>query len=42
MRLIGAAPVARTSATVSIPGTLSRITAPWLKPSEALYGAGFM
>ncbi len=34
--LIGTAPVARTSAVVSIPGTLSRIVAPGLKPSEAL------
>ena len=36
MWLTGAAPVAWTSATVSMPGTLSRIAAPGLKPSEAL------
>ena len=36
MWLIGTAPVARTSAAVSIPGTLSRIVAPGLKPSDAL------
>ena len=28
--------IARTSATVSIPGTFSRIVEPWLKPSATL------
>ena len=36
MSLIGTAPMARTSAAVSMPGILTRIAEPGLKPSEAL------
>jgi hypothetical protein len=42
MWLIGTAPVALTSAAVSMPGTLSRIVEPGLNPSAASYGVASM